>query len=129
LGTVADINTDYTLNPDTFYGNYGKILDQIRKHSPNAAHVLCTIGLTSENNPFGYDIDSINDAIIKIAKHYGLPYIELNKDWFFRSSYYLNNMKSGHPTGVQYAGYAKAIERLFNKCVIENLVYFSNFPR
>lgn len=117
LGTIEDIHEDYTTNPDTFYGNYGKIIAQIMEHAPKARHCMILIPLTG-----GYK-DSFNTAITEIANHFGIPYINPFDDTFFYSQVY-NLMSEGHPTCAGYVGMSFAYERLFGNCVEENANYF-----
>ena len=119
LGTIEDI-TDFDSRSeyrDTFYGNYGKIIENIKEHSPSAKIVMVTMsGDDSKKLQF-------NDAMIDIACHYGIPYIEQNDDLFFRSNTY-SDMIYGHPTALGYSGMANAIERLMLKCIKNNYTYF-----
>lgn len=123
-GTVADIHDeDYTQNADTFCGNYGKVIQQIKNHAPNAKFVI--VGSWVKGNASnGLPYQSYNDAIKAIADHYGIPYIDPFDDPFFESDLYNNNMSSGHPVAMGYIGMGIAMERLFSKCVNENQAYF-----
>ena len=113
-GSVADCNVDWTQNEDTFCGNYGKIIGNIKTHAPNA-RIIC-IGLC----PFS----GWNDAIKDVADFYGVAYFDSNDDSFFQSSFYRDNMQNGHPTGITYAGMATAFERLTVKCMQNYISYF-----
>ena len=119
LGDITDITShgSYTEYGDTFYGNYGKIIEQILLHAPHAKLVMFTCAATT-----GYYPD-FNDAIIEIAEHYNIPYIVQADDDFFTSDVYLD-MEGGHPTSIAYSGMAVAFERLLNKCIVDNLSYF-----
>lgn len=121
IGTIADItsHTSYNDYGDTFYGNYGRIIEQIKAHAPNAKLVLFTCANT-DTVPAKF-----NDAIIRIAEHYSVPYIVQAEDEFFRSAVY-TTMSGGHPTAIGYAGMACAFERLLNKCVASNVEYFKD---
>ena len=72
-------------------------------------------------NPKKLNYDS---AIEDIAKHYGIPCISPYDDDFFSSEAYKNYMVSGHPTAMGYSMIGLAMERLFSKCVTDNLEYF-----
>lgn len=67
IGTIADIHdSDYTQNPDTFYGNYGRIIARLKQTSPIVKPKIFIVTAPSdsvENN--GY-----NAAIRAIATHY-----------------------------------------------------------
>ena len=120
LGSVADINEDDTLNPDTFFGNYGRIVCNIKKHAPNAKIVMFTIVPTTEMKA------TYNEAIIEIADRFGIPYIVQTDDPFFTSDLYVNGKVKSHPVAVVYSGMATAFERLLKRCIIENFDYFKD---
>lgn len=121
IGTISDITShaSYSAYGDTFYGNYGRIIEQIKAHAPNAKLVLFTCASTDTVPAL------FNAAIIKIAEHYGIPYIVQAEDDFFKSNVY-TTMVGGHPTAIGYAGMACAFERLLNRCVSNNVEYFKN---
>ena len=121
LGTIADITDDYHNNPDTFYGNYARIIEQIMEHAPNAKIIISTMAGATE------DHSNFNAAIKNIANHYGFPCIEQRKDDFFLSSFYTDSMVYRHPTAAGYAGMALALERLIVKCILDNYVYFTDY--
>lgn len=119
IGTVADINdSDYTQNPETFYGCYGKIIQQIKDHAPNAKLVMVT-GWVQGATWTAYD-----EAIRVIAAHYSIPVIEPFDDYFFNSALYNDYKEYGHPTALGYSSMGIAMERLFSKCVVNNPSYF-----
>lgn len=119
LGSIKDI-TDYSSYSDygdTFYGNYGRIIEQIRNHAPNSKLVMFTCASTEEVP------QKFNNAIIEIANHYELPYAVQAEDDFFQSTVY-TNMAGGHPTSIAYSGMALALERLLINCIVNNMSYF-----
>lgn len=118
VGTVADIKPDYTDNPNTFYGNYGRIIDQLSTHAPDAKIILIMPWTTDA------DYTNYNNAVKGIAEHYAIPYIDPKDDPFFTSHFWLGCKSGGHPTAMLYAGMGRAVERLFNRCVISNAKYF-----
>lgn len=120
LGSLSDITAhnsraDYA---NTFYGNYGRIIEEIKEHAPHAKIVIMGLASDSEGAVM------FTAAIQEIANHYGIAYAAQRDDAFFLDSFYRNNMISGHPTAVGYAGMACAIERLLNKCMVEQYDYF-----
>lgn len=117
IGNTADMGTD----ADTFYGNYGKIIQAIKDKAPNSKIVIGT--LTQQ----GTTQSKFNTAIQNIAQHYGIPCLELNSDPFFTSNFYLTHLHGGHPTGPVYAGMSKAYERLIEDAMVMHLDYFENF--
>lgn len=125
LGTISDIHQDYTDNPDTFYGNYGKVIDQVKAHAPNALMVLSKTFLPHYGNGHYYTYSS--EAIEEIADHYGLPFIETRDDNFIMSDLFIDNMQSGHPLAAGYSGLAKSMYRLLNRLIDDNQTYFNTF--
>lgn len=127
LGRVTDIHdNDYTLNADTFYGNYGRIIQMIQEASPDSRIMMCNF----RRNPTtataeGYE--PFRTAIVNIADHFGLPCIKLDDDSFFTSDFYMNNMVGSHPTAPQYVGYAKGMLRLISKEIADNYAYFKEY--
>ena len=118
LGVESDIES----GADTFYGNYGKIINEIKSYSPNSKIIMFTTAFEGETE------NAYNEAIIKIANHYKLPYVVQLDDEFFKSAFYLKNMVSNHPIAIVYSGMANAFERLIQKCVIDNIEYFKYLP-
>lgn len=123
LGSVGDIKTDYTLNPDTFYGNYGSIIDQLKLHAPNAHFIMIA--------PPTYDTSSstwqlFQTAISEIAQHYSIPCINGMADNYFNSSFYKTNKSTGHPLAISYGGMAKAYLHQIELAIQNNQEYFSD---
>lgn len=124
LGSPTDINlSDPTQNANSFWGNYGKIIQTIRTNSPTSRVVMCTF-CRRPTPATAAAYDSYNQAIREIAAFFSIPCIELTDDPFFRSSYYLDNMQGYHPTAPQYVGYSHAMERLLSKCMVTNYLFF-----
>lgn len=120
LGTIDDIKTDYTQNPDTFYGNYGKIIAIIKNHAPNAKIVISTMAATNGDYP------SFNYAIRVIAWRFAISCIRQDIDPYFQSNFYKSKMVGSHPIGINYSGMANAIENMIkNEMVSTN--YFDNY--
>ncbi|MBZ1515943.1 SGNH/GDSL hydrolase family protein [Leuconostoc mesenteroides] len=119
LGVEADIDT----GSDTFYGNYGKIIKAVQVKAPNAKLVMSTVA--------GYDSvkDQFNAAIANIANHFGIPFIVLNEERFFLSTFYQNNLVGGHPTAPVYSAMASAYERMLDKVMYSRYDYFSTYKK
>lgn len=122
IGTLNDITDyqSYTDYADSFFGNYGRIIEQIQNHAPYAKLVLFTGTNTSE---LGL---KYNNATIAIANYYGIPCIVQNDDAFFQTPYYAD-MVNGHPRTVAYSGMAQAFKRLIVKCIADNWDYFKDY--
>ena len=123
LGSLADItsHSSYQDYADSFYGNYGRIIEQIQAHAPHAKLVMFTLAHTNTTIAIQY-----SDAIIEIANHYEIPYIRQRDDPFFNSTFFWNNMVEGHPIAIGYSGMAEAFERLLNNCLRNNVLYFKD---
>ena len=129
-GTIEDIKPDYTQNPDTFYGNYGKIIEQLQAHAPNAKFVILKSFI-----PIG-DFDMVSTyyqysdvACEEIAEHYGFPYIETMTSELFASDEWLTGRYGGHPTAPLYAAMAKELGVMIGKQVFDSYAYFADFMK
>ena len=116
LGTRNDIKSDYNQNPDTYYGNYARIIEQIQAYAPNAKIVIMK-GIASKYSAAGYEWSS--KAIEEIAEHYGIPCIDTLDSAFLRSAWLTNNCQTngGHPTAIAHSGIAKAVSALIEKAM------------
>ncbi len=113
LGNEDDISS----GADTFFGNYAKIINQLKGHAPNAR--LCMIKPPFKDG----DYPQFRDAVEKIAKHYDIPFIDPFNDPAFTNVIY-TTMSDGHPTLAGYNAMGLAYERLFSKMVEDNVEYF-----
>lgn len=120
LGTPDDMHDDSSTNPGTFYGNYAKIIDEVKAKSPKAKIIMFTIMAHTEFR------QEYNKAIKKIAEHYDLVVADVNQDPLFDSDYYISHMKGGHPTAPLYAAQSEALERVIQKTIVDNPEYFSD---
>lgn len=119
LGSLDDIKNDSSTNPQTFYGDYARIIDTIKQTSPNSKIVLFTImadwGLRNKFDP----------AIKNIGKYYGLPVINVLDDQYFSSPLFSTLQSGGHPTVPGYGILANHLMQLIQKCVVDNPDYFN----
>jgi len=122
LGSLSDItsHTSYSDYPDTFYGNYGRIIEQIIAHAPYAKLIMFTLAQTNDPNP------QFSSAIKEIAEHYKIPCAVELDDVFFSGPLFREFLIGGHPSGLGYGGMAAAMERLIVNCVAANAAYFNN---
>lgn len=118
LGTIDDITDDYTENPDTFYGNYARIFEQLSAHASHGKFIFVV-------PPF--ITNDYKNAIINIANHYSVPYIISKDDAFFSSDFYNNARSYDHPVAVTYSGMALAYERLISRCIVGHVSYFMDY--
>lgn len=118
IGSISDIHDDdYTQNADTFYGNYGKIIAQVKAHAPNARFCMVKIPIYVALRK------ELNVAIEAIANHYGFACIDPMDDPYFYSNTFYSRV-SNHPSCIGYAGMALAYERLLSKAIEKNPLYF-----
>jgi lysophospholipase L1-like esterase len=125
LGSISDITSHSSPSQygDTFYGNYGRIIEAIKAKSPNGKIVLMTFAYNYSTNE-----DSFNAAIKEIAAHYSLPCIDVKTHRFYQTqSIYNTGRKWNHPTAIIYSGMAKANNELFSICAEKNSEYFKDF--
>lgn len=127
LGSLADITAheeagDY---PDTFYGNYGRIMSQIKAHAPDAKFIFSG----SRYDGSGDTDKAYWSALEEIAAYYGVPTINwLDDIWYFNTfEVDRGQLVQNHPVAPHYAAMAMAAERLFGKCVAENFEYFGSY--
>lgn len=108
LGSISDINDDdYTLNPDTFYGNYGKIIQQIKNYAPYAKFIMITcMRPDTMNEAYG----TFSNAIKEIANHYNFDWISPRDDIAFASAS-MSVLSGNHPTSLGYSVLAGMIEK------------------
>ena len=119
LGVKADIES----KTDTFYGNYARIIEEVKTKAPKAKIIISTIEGTSDV------VEKFNQAIIDLANHYAIPYLIQNNDEFFKSSYYKDNMLQGHPVATVYSAMAKTFKRMIEKCMFDNFNYFKDYTK
>ena len=119
LGTPDDMIS----KADTFYGNYATIIELIQAKTPNSKIVISTTSSTAAVS------SKFNTAIINIANAYKIPCIRQDRDVFFKSSFYCNHMVNGHPVAVVYSAMAKALKRLIETAMMDNLDYFTDFTK
>ena len=121
-GTIADIHDDYTQNPNTLYGNYGKIIAQIKQHAPYAKILLCK-SLNPENTgQYNYS----STACEEIAEHFEIAYIETINSVYLNSDFWVQH-RDNHPTIIQYTGLGKEMLKLCEKTIENNIAYFKDF--
>ena len=124
-GTIADIKDDYTQNPNTFYGNYGKIISQIKEHAPKAKIIISKVFIVTYQTGAYYQWSS--EAIEEIANKFEIPFIDTANDDFFSSDFYNDNMRGGHPIAPTYSAMAKGMKRLLDACISDNVGYFADY--
>lgn len=121
IGNVSDIGTDN----NTFYANYGKIISAIATKSAATRIIMSTLPHVSWiSNSL---IDMYNVAIKAIALHFSVPIMDITDDYYYTSINFTSNMVANHPTAINYAGMAKANQRLLENTLINNPTYFKKY--
>ena len=122
IGTIDDIHDGApSQNPDTFFGNYGRIIEAVKAKAPEAKIVFITTFRNTDS------FANINTAIEEIAKHYNVPCLITRDDAMMGSDYYLNNLVGSHPTAALYSAMAVGYEKLMSKAMLDNPSYFNNY--
>ena len=125
LGSLSDIKQDYAQNENTFYGNYGKIISQIKEHAPNAKILISKVFIVTYAGGAYYDYS--NKAVEEIANYFNIPFIDTKDDSFFSSAYFDSSMVKGHPVAPTYSGIAVGMNKLISKCIESNPNYFNDY--
>lgn len=123
VGSIADLSaSDYHDYPTTYYGYYGREIEMILAHAPNACIIITSPDTNVSSSAIYRDFEVANK---EIAEHYGLPFIELTADPYYYV--YLSKLRGNHPLALTYSGFAMQMERQFAKCVEENEQYFERY--
>ena len=122
LGSMSDITNyeSYTDYPNTFYGNYGKIIEQIEAHAPNSIIILMT-----PCHP-NY-IARYKTPIMEITTYYGIAMIDTSKSKLIMSSDYKSHLSGGHPTAALHGALALDIINMISDCIRNNYTYFKSY--
>lgn len=128
IGSLADITgyanpADY---PSSFYGDYGRIIESIRTHAPNARILLIFWYNPAIHDPDGEGRQLYHEAVQALAGHYGLPCINWDDDPWYPTVH--DNQLGNHPTAVQLGGISFAFERLYSSAVNRYYRYFCHYP-
>lgn len=118
IGTIADIESDST---ESFYSYYGRVVRAVQSNAPNAIILLST--LARWNSIY----NAFSNAIIEIGEYYNFPVIDVSQSIFFKSTFFSNNMKSNHPTAVNYSAMAKEYGRLIELELEKNVSNYDSY--
>ena len=118
LGTSADMTDSPVDNPNTFYGNADKVIYYIKQKAPKAKIIIIGLAIASTD---------YNTALMEVANHNNIPFINTQNDVYFTSSYYKGNMVGAHPVSITYSGMADAYARLVAETFITNSSYYSEY--
>lgn len=118
-GTIDDIKENYNENPNTFFGNMGKIISEIQEYSPKSKILI--FGIPKKQSQYvDYSVH-----IKQIANKFNLPYVDSMSNSFISSDDFQNNMSGGHPLAVGYSRMSVAIKELIEKALLNS--YFSDY--
>ena len=118
LGTPADMDT----LADSFYGNYAKIINDVKTKNEKTRMIIFTIA-----NPQKTDlINKFNDAIKNIATKFRIPCADENSYDYFTSDLFSKNMIGGHPIAVNYNGMGVTINDMISDTMQSNQYYFND---
>lgn len=123
LGTIDDMHDDADTNPNTFFGNYGKIISAINKKSANAKIVILNINQFAP----GDNVKLYNGAIEEISKKCEIPIMRQENHPHLASEQYISNIVNNHPTPAEYNRMAIAFNELFGMCVTKYVDYFNDY--
>lgn len=124
IGTIEDIKTDYNTNPDSFYGNYGKIIGNILNIQPRAKIFLFTAPINYSTQ----DYTLINEAIRNIANHFNsncfLIDLALNYQNEYDTGFLKLNTQAAHYTCAGYEYMANFLMKILSNYMYVN---YNNF--
>ena len=119
-GTIADIHADYTENPNTFYGNYGRILAQIMAHAPDAKIIIM--------NPMHPDYNATYETpCSEIADYFGIQFINTKDSRVVMGDQFKTQLVHGHPTAAQHSALARDFIDMTSKAIQTNYAYFKTY--
>ena len=116
IGSESDIDlNDYSNNADTYYGNYGKIIQMIKEKVPNAKIFPVVMKV---NSKFG----AFNAAVKRMAHLFDNIFIIDAAKWFpqIPDGHYTE----GHGNAIGYSTYANEVATMANAIIDENRQYF-----
>ena len=117
-GTLKDINlTDYNQNADTFYGNYGKIIQLIKEAQPKAKIFVITDVLEYVEN---YGLNAVIRDMPNLFTNVYLMDLYKYRDKYVSDSWMVAQKRSGHYNAVAYRKMASYIGGFINQIMVDN---------
>ena len=122
IGTSADINmSDPDQNADTFYGNYGKIIQKLQALAPKAPIFVCSRPTVSASNAYEAAIRAMptlfdNVYLLDMYKHV--------HDYYDEGSIIRQCLRQGHYNAVGYQVISKHMEEEISNVIKANLADF-----
>lgn len=127
LGTIADINdADYKLNADSFYGNYGGIIQRVLEAQPDAKIFCVTLPKYPSGTP--ETIGTYSEAIINIAEKFNCYVLDLYQYGYnyFEKTWFRNKYYRGHMLANGYIWAASMTMQYVSKIIEANWDDFKN---
>ena len=126
VGTSADIDlSDYTNNADSFYGQYGAIIQRIKQVSEKAKIFVMTMPNITDNAKLAYNT-AIKDMANIFTDVFVMDLAEYGNSYFAKIKANTNIWKSGHGTAVSYKMIADFICTYVDWFVRNNTDKFKN---
>lgn len=117
LGTIADIDlVDYTQNADTFYGQYGRVIQQIHEFAPSAQIFCLTIPYPKAQYNENVAIRAIT-GIADFEDYVTLVDLALNYNYLFDDDRTKGYIYEGHSTPAGYA----LLSNLLYACISDTM--------
>ena len=114
--------------------NVKTIVNALQEHAPNAKFVIVKslwVLRAGDHATYPYGVTGyytyISQLAEAISEYYDFPYIETMNDPYFCGKAYVDGLHGFHPTAPLYAGMARRLGQLLDKCIIDNPEYFFNF--
>ena len=126
LGTISDINDeDYTQNPDTFYGNYGKIIQKIKEMFPLTKPKIFVI-----TDPWqSVENAGYNTAIRAIAEHFANVWLIDMYQYgrtILNKNFLVSWKRDGHWNAMGYQYFAWMIATYIDWIIRNNYQHFKD---
>lgn len=123
VGTTADIDlSDYNNNSDTYYGNYGKIIQKLKEHQPKAP-IFCFVDPYPPSDAQEYNV-AVRNIVSMFDNVYLIDLDTYAKD-MYRSGLIRSQLRSGHYSALGYQQMAYIIATYVDWIVRNNLDKFS----
>lgn len=126
IGSITDINdNDYTLNNDTFYGNYGGIIQRMKELVTDAKFFLITDPLGANSSAR----EDYNIAIRNICEHFTNCYlIDLSSDYseifLSQNGFIQKNNTNNHYSAAAYKYIANILSDITDNIIFNNAADF-----
>ena len=119
VGTSADINlTNPDLNADSFYGNYGKIIQKMQIIAPKAPIFVISRPTVPPSNEYETAIRAMPTIFSNV---YLIDLYKYVNDFYDSNSIIRQCLRSGHYNAVAYKTISKYISQEISNVIVANL--------